>query len=190
MNKLLSRFKLTELMLITLVATLGLASKVLLVPLIHMVTGPLYIPGGALAGGFYMLWLVIGAGCVSKSGTATLIAILQGIMVMIMGSFGSHGGVSIISYALPGIALDIFLLFFKGRCSTLLPCFLGCILANVTGTFMSNLLFFRLPMIPLLFTLSLGAISGGIGGIMAYHIIQRLRQVALIGEGQDSEEIL
>ncbi|WP_105616603.1 ECF transporter S component [Vallitalea okinawensis] len=180
MRQKLRYFTVFEMMLIALMASLGIATKSIIVPLIHMITGPLYIPGGSLAGGFYMMWLILGAGFINKKGTATLIALVQGVMVMVMGFYGSHGALSIISYTLPGIMIDIFLLLFKGQCRSLGACFFACILANITGTFMSNLLFFRLPIIPLLFSISLAAFSGGIGGYIAYFLINRFRAYEII----------
>ncbi len=95
-KRLLDGFSVYELIIIALTASLGLATKPIIVPLTHLITGPLFIPGGSVAGGFYMMWLVLGASLVKKKGTATLIGITQGIIVMITGSFGTHGVLSII----------------------------------------------------------------------------------------------
>ena len=45
-----------DLVLIALFASLGLATKNIIHPLIATIAGPLYIPTGALAGGVYMMW--------------------------------------------------------------------------------------------------------------------------------------
>jgi len=63
---LLKQFTVYELIIIALTASLGIASKPIIVPLIHLITGPLFIPGGAVAGGFYMMWIVLGATLVGK----------------------------------------------------------------------------------------------------------------------------
>ena len=50
MKKLINKFSTFELVLIALSAALGIAVKPVIVPLVHIITGPLYIPGGAAAG--------------------------------------------------------------------------------------------------------------------------------------------
>ena len=94
-----------------MVSALGIATKPIVVPLVHIITGPLFIPGGAIAGGFYMFWIVLGAGIVKKSGTGTLIGIVQGILVIATGTMGTHGIMSIVSYTLPGIVTDLIFMF-------------------------------------------------------------------------------
>ena len=54
-----------------------------------------------------MMWLVVGMGIVGKRGTATLIALVQALLVMLTGVVGSHGALSLISYTLPGIVMDL-----------------------------------------------------------------------------------
>lgn len=66
MKGLLKSFSIFEIVVIALMATIGIAIKPLISPLIHIITGPLYIPGGAVAGGFYMMWLILGAGLIGK----------------------------------------------------------------------------------------------------------------------------
>lgn len=54
--------------------------------------------------------------------------------------------------------------------------FICGILANINGTFLVNVVFFRLPMVSLILTLSAAALSGGIGGLVAYSIVNRLKK--------------
>jgi len=156
-------------------AGLGVATKPIVVPLAHMITGPLYIPGGVIAGGFYMLWLVLGAGIIKKRGTATLISTVQAIMMVSLGIYGTHGLISFFTYIIPGLAIDTLYFFFKDP-AKLVPCFLGGMVANLSGTFLVNIVFFRLPIIPLILALSSASLSGGIGGIIAYSIIKQFRK--------------
>lgn len=160
-------------------AALGVAVKPIVVPLVHLVTGPLLIPGGSVAGGIYMLWIVLGASLIKKNGTGTLISAVQAIMVIASGIYGSHGIMSFITYLLPGIAVDIAALVFY-RCNDWkLKMFVWGMAANLTGTFLSNLLFFRLPTIPLILSLSAGALSGGFGGLVAYAIQNKLIRLGI-----------
>ncbi len=179
LKRLLAGFSVFHLIIIALMAGLGVATKPIIVPLAHMITGPLYIPGGVIAGGFYMLWLVLGAGLVKKRGTATLISTVQAIMMVSLGIYGTHGLVSFFTYIIPGLAVDGLLLFFKDP-TKLVPCFLGGIIANLSGTFLVNIVFFRLPIIPLILALSSAALSGGLGGIIAYNIINQFAKFDIL----------
>ncbi len=170
MNKLLKTFSILDLIIIALMAGLGLAMKPIIVPLVHIVTGPLYIPGGAIAGGFYMLWIVLAMGLVKKKGTCAMVALVQGIMVITIGSIGNHGIASIITYSLPGLCAELAFVFSKKKEYNVLHYMLGCILANLAGTYGSNLVFFNLPLIPLFVSLSSAALSGSLGGLIAYNI--------------------
>lgn len=174
-KKFINRFSVFELIVIALMATLGIATKPFIVPLVHIITGPLYIPGGAVAGGLYMMWIVLGAGLIGKVGVATLISLVQAIIVVSLGIYGNHGIMSFLTYTIPGLAVDLYLLIFgKGKFG-FGNLFISGILANTSGTALVNLIFFRLPMIPLILTLSSAALSGGIGGIIAHFIIKKLK---------------
>ena len=176
LSRALRVFTTRDLVIIAVLAALGIAVKPVVVPLAHLVSAPLFIPAGALAGGLYMMWLVVGMGIVGKRGTATLIALVQALLVMLTGVVGSHGALSLISYTLPGIVMDLGLWLTGHRACCLRCCFLAGILANVTGTLMVSFIFFRLPPIPLALTLCTAALSGGVGGILAWQVIKALRR--------------
>ncbi|WP_432402573.1 ECF transporter S component [Wukongibacter sp. M2B1] len=180
MKGFLSRFSMFDLIIIAMMSALGIATKPVVVPLAHIITGPLYIPGGAIAGGFYMMWIVLGAGFVEKKGAATLVALVQAIMIIVTGAYGTHGIVSIVTYTLPGFMVDILLFIIRKKGSGLLDCFLGGIVANLSGTFLSNIVFFKLPIIPLILSLSSAALSGGLGGIIAYNIISKFEKLSIL----------
>ena len=171
---LLSNFSVFNLTIIAVISALGVATKPIVVLLVHVVTGPLFIPGGAIAGGFYMLWIVIGAGMVKKFGTGTLIGIVQSILVIATGTMGNHGIMSIVSYTMPGLVVDLVFFFSKNKNYNVLHYVFGCLAANVTGTLISNIMFFRLPYITVIFILSSAALSGIIGGLIASSIIKGL----------------
>lgn len=123
-----------------------------------------------------MMFIVLGAALIGKKGTATLISIVQAIMVISLGIYGTHGILSLLTYILPGIIVDLYLLLFRVKEFDLGNYFISGILANISGTFLVNIIFFRLPFIPLILTLSAASLSGGIGGIIAYTIVKRLKK--------------
>ena len=179
-KKFIRKFSAFQLILIALMATLGIATKPIIVPLVHIITGPLYIPGGSIAGGFYMIWIVLGVGLINRIGVATIIASVQAIMIVSLGIFGTHGIMSFLTYIVPGLAVDILLILIRYRNPSLGNLFLCGMVANLSGTFLVNVIFFRLPLIPLILILSSAALSGGVGGIIAYTIINKLEQQGIL----------
>ena len=176
----LKRFTLFNLMAVALMAALGIAAKTVIVPLAHLITGPLFIPGGAVAGGIYMSFLVLAASITGIRGAAALCGLCQGIMVLAIGSPGSHGALSIVTYALPGLAVDALYLLIRHRGCCLLCGVFGGMAANLTGTLSVNLAFFNMPLVPLLLTLCAGALSGGLGGALAWSIAAQLKKYKVI----------
>jgi hypothetical protein len=130
----LAGYSLYDLIIIAMMAALGLATKPIVVPLAHIITGPLFMPAGAVAGGFYMMWLVLGFGITGKRGTMTLIGVVQSIMVIATGIVGSHGALSILTYTLPGILADLGLLPTRHRVCCLPCAFLAGLWCNVGET--------------------------------------------------------
>lgn len=174
------RFSIKDMIIIAAMAALGLAVKAVLTPLIHLASAPLFIPGGALGGGLYMMWLVLAVGITGRLGAATLAGLVQAILVMLTGVGGSHGLLSLVSYTLPGIAIDAWLLISRHRICCL-PCtFVSCILANLSGTFVVSHIFFRLPVIPLMLSLTAAAFSGGAGGVLSWRLLQALRKFDIV----------
>ena len=172
----LSKFSVFDLIVMAFCAAIGIAVKPFLSYLSHLITGPLMIPGGSFAGGLYMLFIILGAGIVRKRGAATLICLVQAILVIISGVYGTHGIASFLTYTLPGVAVDLLWLLLRHKDGCLWCCFFGCIAANLTGALLVNFIFFRLPMIPLLLSLALALFSGGIGGIIAWNILRQIRR--------------
>lgn len=179
MSNFLRTFKAYDLVLIAMMAALGVAVKPLVVTLVHLITGPLFIPGGSLAGGFYMMWIVLGAALVGRKGTATLIGLTQAIMVLASGVYGTHGLISLLTYTLPGVTVDLILLIFRFDPREKLAMFFGGIGANVCGVILSNAVFFRLPLFPLMLSVSTGALSGAVGGLLAWMVMNRFKRLNL-----------
>lgn len=178
----LKKFSVFDLVIIALMGGLGIAVKSVMVPLAHIITGPLFIPGGTVAGGIYMMFIVLSRSITNKFGASTLTGFIQSIMVFGTGIIGNHGILSIITYTLPGLACDLVML--PSKKSNLVTCFLGGIAANMMGLFAVNRVFFELPLIPLLLSLAAGALAGGIGGVIAFSITKQIRKTGVLGEEQ------
>ncbi len=160
--------------MIALMAALGLGTKQLVRPLVSLITIPLLIPGGALAGGFYMLWLILTKRFVPKFGSGIFFGLVQALVVMIM-PFGSHGIFTFITYSLPGLAADIIEIIFRKMKSKWLTSMIEGALANLVGTIAVSSIIFELSVEVLLFVSLLALFSGNIGGIIAYLIITQIK---------------
>lgn len=176
MKKFFDRFRLFELVILAVMAAVGIAIKPILVPLAHIVCGPFMIPAGALAGGFYMMWIVIGYGLVQKRGSALIISVIQALLVIFTGVVGSHGIMSLFTYIIPGIAVEAILLLLRHKCCCIGCCILAGIAANVAGTACVNIVFFQAPGVYLILILSVAALSGMTGGWLSWQLIQLFRK--------------
>ena len=185
LQKALRRFSIKDLIMIAAMAALGIAIKAVAAPLVLLVSAPLFIPGGSLAGGLYMMWLVLASGITGKRGAAALTGLVQAILVILTGLGGSHGLLSLVSYTLPGIAVDLMLVISR-HCVCCLPCaFFACILANLCGTMATNIMFFSLPLLPLLLSLAAASFSGGLGGILAWRLLLALRKFNIVTTAEE-----
>jgi len=173
-------FSLVDYLVFAVLAASGLAIKTVVVPLAQMITGPLLIPGGVVAGGFYMLFLVLASAITGKRGAALVVSLLQAVLVTITGTLGSHGAASLFTYSLSGLAVEIWLLISGHRGCGALCCFGAGLAANVAGSLAVNLALFRLPPVPLLLSLSAAAFSGGLGGLVAHLAARSLKRSGIL----------
>ncbi|MCW4022588.1 MAG: ECF transporter S component [archaeon] len=167
-----------DLVTISLLAGLGLATKSVLRPLIGVITSSLYIPTGAVAGGLYMMWPVVAYGLVGKRGAATMTALVQAI-ISLVSPFGNFGVLSFVIYLAPGLAIDAFLFLTRHKACCMACCFGASAIANIVGTALVGVLVLALPIVPLVFSMILAAISGGLGGIIANTLLVECKKLGL-----------
>ena len=187
MKKLLAGYSMKDMMLIAVMAALGVALKPIVVPIANTLASPLLIPGGAFAGGLYMMWLVMASALTGRVGAAALAGLVQALLMMVTGMPGSHGVLSFITYILPGVFVDVAALLFLRRGFCLNQAFIAGIAANLTGTVLSNLIFIRPPLIPWLLSLTVAAFSGGVGGLIAWRLYGLLQKYHLGGPADEEE---
>ena len=89
-----------DIAIMALFATLGIATKSVVQPIVATLTGPLYIPTGAVAGGVYMMWPVMAYGLIRKPGTATIISLTQALFSLLI-PIGNFALFSFVIYLLP-----------------------------------------------------------------------------------------
>ena len=173
------KFTANDLLFIAILSSMGLAIKPIVTPFVHLLSVPLLIPGGSLAGGLYMLWICLAIGIVHKPGTGILVGIVQAIAVLALGFFGNHGAVSLISYSFPGFLAEIISYLFKNKQSLAAQASM-CVFANVGGTVVVTILVMRLPAIPLLIAMISSVLSGLVGGIISFSLLKKLKKFHLV----------
>jgi len=159
----LNKIKTLDAVFIALMAACGLALKPIVGPLFKLIGSALLIPSGSMAGAIYMIWPMLAVLTVRQFGASTIVGLIQGIIVLVTGIYGSHGVLSLMTYTIPGLVIDVVYLLivgFQNRCLMVLPAAMG----NVSGSILVSIIFMHLPFIPLLIGVIFAFIFGTIGG--------------------------
>lgn len=159
-----------------LMAACGVALKPVVGPLAKLVGSALFIPSGALAGAVYMMWPMLALLVVRKFGAALYVGVLEGVIVLVTGFYGSHGFLSLITYIGPCLVMDLaFLPVRQSRYKW--SRFFPPALANITGVLLVGTLIMRIPAIPLFIGCIPAFILGGLGGMLALWLYMLLLNV-------------
>jgi len=162
----LKKLSTLEATFIVLMAACGIALKPVVGPMAKLVGSALFIPSGALAGAVYMMWPMLALLVVRRFGAALLVGLLEGIILLVTGLYGSHGFLSLAIYVLPCFIIDVGFWAIK-RFNNHWLLFVPTAFGNVTGTALVGIIIMHMPTIPLLASLAPAFIFGGIGGLFA-----------------------
>jgi hypothetical protein len=177
------KYVLFDYIVIALLAAAGIVVKPYISAAVHLISTPLMIPGGTLAGGLYMLWLVLAFAITGKHGAPSLVGLVQAVTVMISGISAMPWIVTLFSYTASGIAADLVILLssfvFKVQFNRAVA-FFSCMAANIAGTLVVGKAIFALPGLYLAFTLVVAAFSGGVGGLLAWEVARLLKSHGVI----------
>jgi len=176
----LGNFSVLDLMIIAILAALGIAVGGIVGPLVRLITGPLFLPGGSVAGGIYMLFLVLCVSLTGKKSSALLCGIVQAIIVYVTGFGGHHGAITIITYSAPGLMILLLLLLMRHNGCCKLCMFFAGMIANLAGTFAVSAGVMQLPLVPMLLGLTLAAFSGGLGGLLGHGLTVQIKKLEVI----------
>ncbi len=158
---------------IVLMSACGIALKPIVGPMAKLIASAFFIPSGAIAGAVYMMWPVLALLVVRHFGTAMLVGFIEGIIVLITGFYGSHGVLSLLTYVMPCLVIDIIfwiLKNYKFRIMLFIPPAFG----NLAGSLIVGFFIMHIPTIPLLLSLIPAFVFGGIGGWFAFGLYQLL----------------
>ncbi len=175
----LNRISTFDAVFIALMAACGLALKPIVGPLFKLIGSALLIPSGSMAGAIYMIWPMLALLTVKQLGTATIVGLIQGIIVLVTGIYGSHGILSLITYTVPGMVIDIgFYLTrrFQNRLILSSPAAMG----NVSGSLIVGIVFLHIPKIPLIIGLIPSFVFGAVGGYLSWILHGWLTKTFLI----------
>ncbi len=175
------RIATVDLVLMALFASLGLATKNILYPLIGPLMGAIYVPTGAVMGGLYMMWPVMAFGFVRKPGAATMVSLTQAFISLIL-PYGNFGLLSFVIYLAPGLAIDGFFLLLRHKACCPGCCMGASAVANVVGTLLVGGLVLFLPWQVLSFLAVVAAISGCVGGFVANMLLVRIGKIGFKGK--------
>ena len=170
-----------DLVTMALFASLGLATKNVVRPIVGVIVGALYVPTGAVTGGLYMMWPVMAYGFVGKLGAATITSLIQAFISLVSPA-GNFGILSFVIYLAPGLAIDGFFLLTQHRACCVACCMGAAAIANTVGTVLVGALVLSLPEITLLFLALIAAISGCLGGFIANMVLVKIRKIGLGGK--------
>ena len=121
-----------DLILIGFMAALATGLKPIFAIISRLIKSSLSIPGGSIIGGLYFITLIIGRELSYYAFTAFFIGLIQAILMTTLGFFGTNGFLSLISFSLPGLIIDLIFLITKPQKFRVI---LSTILANFSGLF-------------------------------------------------------
>lgn len=183
-----NNFTLRQLILIALFVSVSMISKRYISPVTNLLTDIIRVPGGSLATGFSIMFLVVGKRMISNKTTATLMAVSQGLFAIAMGSMMNI--LTLVAYVFPGILIDIiynhkhkWVRFITDRTLAQVACALGV----VCGAAINNFLVFQLPLIAMILFYMLGILSGIVGGTLADLVYNRINKGYLKLEQHEKE---
>ena len=157
-------------------AAMGVFSKRIFAAPFNFITDLVYVPGGSLAGGISMLFLMFGKLLIPKRSTASMMAFTQAVVALGMGMSSFLGLWLLVAYTIPGIVIDVFMaLPFLQNLPLRFRAQVGCGLAVMAGAFSTNSAFFRLDFAPMVLFYLIGFCSGAVGGYLAWYAYGRLR---------------
>ncbi len=165
----MSRFSTSHAIFISLMAASGLAIKPVIGPFMKLISAFLLLPGGTFAGAIYLIWPFLALAITRRRGSAVMVGVLQGSIVMITGLYGSHGLFSLLTYTFPCLIIELIYMTLH-RFNRRLTAMLATGLANGCGSFLVGYLFLHLPLVPLFIGILPAIVFGSLAGLLALKI--------------------
>jgi len=171
------QISLSSLIFMSLCCVMGLFAKRLISPCTNLLTDLIRLPGGGTSAGITLAFLVLGASFSQFKAAGTLIGFVQGLLALFLGMAGHQGALAPLTYAVPGIVVDLIrLLPFPSMAK---PDFYvaSCSLAAGANALSSSLLVFHFKGFVLLLWCMLAVCAGILGGFISYLTGKQLRRI-------------
>ena len=158
---------LKDFMFMTVCCTLGVLFKHMINPIANIITGAMHIPGG-ISTAFSLMFMVFAAGVTQRRWSASMMGFMQGVAAISIGMVGSMGWLMPLAYLLPGIVIDIVMLFpAKNDAAVAIKAFAACICGSLAAALFADIIVFRLPWSILAVYLGVAAVSGAFCGMLS-----------------------
>ena len=154
---------------------LGLFVKRFISPVTNLVTDLVRMPGGGVAGGICMSFLVLGAAMSHRRWAGSYIGFMQGLLALAFGLSGYQGIFSLVTYTIPGVVTDVTRILWRGAKNNNAFFILTTCMANVSTAFMSNALVFHFHGLTFMLWVALAASAGLLGGFISSVLYKRLQ---------------
>ena len=180
-----------QLSFMALCLTFGLFAKKIIAPFTNVITDFIRLPGGGAATAFSLMFIVVATGVVRWRYAGTVCGLVQGLLALFLGMSGYQGAMAVITYTLPGVAIDVVRWLMKDRSWVYFTA--ANFTANVISAVGSNLLVFRFHGRLLLLWLLVAGCFGVAAGLLGAAVHERLLQISeykkLVKKGGRGEPI-
>ncbi|MDG6220230.1 MAG: ECF transporter S component [Candidatus Thermoplasmatota archaeon] len=168
-------FSTRDLVIIAVLGSLGGVLSTYIGYLGNLVNHVLGVPFGAgqFMAGLHVFWIVVGYGLIRKTGSATAIGLLKGVVEMLTGS--THGAVIVFVSLVQGLLVDGGMLF-GGKRDVLPVIYLTAGFAAASNVFVFQILYLAAVPLAYIMVMSMLAFSSGIifGGYFAMSTLDTL----------------
>ena len=171
------QLNLRQLIFMALCCDLGLFAKKLILPAANLVTDVLHIPGG-IGTSFSLLFLITAAFLLPGNWCGAIMGVVQSLMAVGFGMVGSMGALAPVGYIIPGIVIDLAKrTWTRGWMGEEESILLASILASMSAALSANCVVFHLWGPALWLYAAVAAASGGVCGVLAASLAERLKPI-------------
>lgn len=168
------KIPISHLAFLSICVALSLVTKRVISPVTNLLTDFLRIPGGGAATAFCLMFLVVGTAGSRWHWATTAAVFVQSLIAMALGFGANQGAFMLLTYTLPGVAVDLLRRFYPHRNKLYFA--LSCTAANGVSALLTTLLVFRLEggvlALWMLVACAAGLLAGLLGELLFCRIVR------------------
>ncbi|MCD6579945.1 ECF transporter S component [bacterium] len=169
LNKIRFKPSFYDLLLIGLMAATATGLKPLFAIISRLIKTSLAIPGGSIIGGLYFIALIMGRELSNYAFTAFFIGLIQAILMTVLGFYGTNGVLSLLSFSLPGLLIDLIYFITKPQKMRVI---LATIIANAGGLLVVLTVLDKFTLLLTGFYIGISLVGGIICGFLNFFIVK------------------